>query len=417
VNGDAGEALAWLLVLGLAGLALLLGALLARERGQRRQLRGWLANPGEGAIPEGTGPWRAVFSDLQRLRKDGARAQAAVQLELARFREAVQALPAGVILLDSGGHIEWFNRAATDHLALDATRDVGTMAEQLIRQGGFHEFLANFRAGRGGEPLLLRPGTGGTQRVLSLSLYAFADGAVLVSRDVSEIVQTETIRRDFVANVSHELRTPLTVITGFLEQFASDAPPAGEQARRFLDLMTAQSARMNRLLEDLLTLSRLENDTEPPRGDMVDMPALLESLLQEARALSGGKHDIELAEATAGTLRGSSEEIRSALGNLGSNAVRYTPAGGTITLRWITDGDDRVFCVADTGIGIPAEHIPRLTERFYRVDKGRSSATGGTGLGLAIVKHVLARHGATLTIDSRMGVGSTFSARFPAGRG
>jgi two-component system phosphate regulon sensor histidine kinase PhoR len=248
-------------------------------------------------------------------------------------------------------------------------------------------------------------------------LTPFADtGTLLISTDVTERVRTELIHRDFIANVSHELRTPLTVITGFLEQFNSAAPPDGKAARTFLGLMAEQADRMNRLVADLLALSRLENSDQPPRDETVDVPALLESLRTEALALSAGKHQIEIAETSASKLRGSTDELRSAFGNLLFNAVRYTPAEGKITLAWRKVDGAPTFSVTDTGIGIPAEHIPRLTERFYRVDKGRSTAAGGTGLGLAIVKHVLARHGGSLHIQSVPGQGSTFSARLPADR-
>ncbi len=248
-------------------------------------------------------------------------------------------------------------------------------------------------------------------------LIPFADsGTLLLSRDVTELARTETIRRDFVANVSHELRTPLTVITGFLEQFTSGQPPGGDTAKAFFKLMVDQTSRMNRLVTDLLTLSRLENDGQPPRDETVDVPAMIDALLSEATALSGGRHTLKIGEVSAGKLRGSFDELRSAFGNLVSNAVRYTPSDGTITLAWRAEKGAPTFSVTDTGIGIHAEHIPRLTERFYRVDKGRSVAAGGTGLGLAIVKHVLARHGGTLSIQSIAGHGSTFSAILPPER-
>lgn len=406
---SGGAALLFLLV-----LAVVLGALLARQIGQRRALRAWLEAPDERPIPDGLGAWRAVFSDLQRLRKDDNRRRNALAVALERFRRAAQALPDGVILLDGQFHIEWLNAAACRHFALDAARDVGTLVEQLIRQTEFQELLAAFRAGGAAESLLLR---GGNDRALSLMLIAFADsGTLLLSRDVTELVRTETVRRDFVANVSHELRTPLTVITGFLEQLIAEPAPAPATARTFHKLMAEQAGRMNRLVADLLTLSRLENDSQPPRDEDVDVPALLEALLAEARALSAGRHALAAGEIAPLRLRGSADELRSAFGNLVFNAVRYTPPGGTITLAWREEDGLPTFSVTDTGIGIPAEHIPRLTERFYRIDKGRSTASGGTGLGLAIVKHVLARHGGSLLVRSELGRGSTFAARFRADR-
>jgi two-component system phosphate regulon sensor histidine kinase PhoR len=401
----------------LLGLALLaLAWLLLRAARQRRQLQRWLENPDEREIPEGKGTWREVFSALQRRRKEEIRARAEVDALLGRFRLAVQALPDGVILLDAAGHIQWLNEAAGRHFGLDPARDAGTLVGQLVRQAELHDQFVRFRAGDGDDPVILHM-SGERPAVLSVLLRAFAGtGIVLLSRDITEIARTEVIRRDFIANVSHELRTPLTVISGFLEQLSDEPPPPPDAARVFLGLMAEQSGRMNRLVEDLLTLSRLENDTEPPREEEVDVPGLLESLRSEASALSGGKHVIELGEVAACPVCASADELRSAFGNLVSNAVRYTPEGGRIALSWRIEDGCPVFSVADSGIGIPPEHIPRLTERFYRVDKGRSTATGGTGLGLAIVKHVLARHQGTLTIRSEVGRGSVFSAHLPIKR-
>jgi two-component system phosphate regulon sensor histidine kinase PhoR len=218
------------------------------------------------------------------------------------------------------------------------------------------------------------------------------------------------MRREFVANVSHELRTPLTVIAGFLETLRDESDPRA--AERAIALMTQQSKRMERLVEDLLTLSSLESAPPPPLEESIAMEALVERLAAEARALSAGRHRIALESASGAELVGSEKEIASALGNLVSNAIRYTPAGGEVRLAWRVDADGATFEVADTGVGIDPEHLPRLTERFYRVDRGRSRETGGTGLGLAIVKHALHRHGATLAVASTPGKGSVFSARF-----
>jgi two-component system phosphate regulon sensor histidine kinase PhoR len=237
---------------------------------------------------------------------------------------------------------------------------------------------------------------------------------LVLTRDVTQFRQVERMRREFVANVSHELRTPLTVVSGFLETLRDEKDP--EAARRYIELMTAQAKRMERLVEDLLTLSSLESSPPPPMEQPIDMRALTERLGADARALSGGRHDIEVSAETGVNLVGSETEIASALGNLVSNAVRYTPAGGTVRLRWHATPDGADFDVEDTGIGIAPEHIPRLTERFYRVDRGRSRETGGTGLGLAIVKHALSRHGAVLDVASEPQKGSRFTARFGAAR-
>ncbi|MDQ1342660.1 MAG: two-component system, OmpR family, phosphate regulon sensor histidine kinase PhoR [Pseudomonadota bacterium] len=398
-------------------LVLALGAHAVFHYRQLHQLREWLEDPEHNAIPEGRGAWSDIFARLRRLRKDERKERRTLGLALERFRQAVQSLPDGVILLDGDGYIEWLNAAAHEHFNLDPERDVGTLIEQLVRHESFYLYLQDFRDGKNGEPLILTVGNEQGKCVLSLLLLRFAyTGTLLLSRDITEIARTETIRRDFIANVSHELRTPLTVISGFLEELTAPGAPTGEAAHGFLTLMAEQALRMNRLVADLLTLSRLENTTEPPRNEVVDVPALTASLLAEGQALSGGRHAVELGEVTGMKVRGSTDELRSAFGNLVSNAVRYTPLGGRITLSWQLENGMPTFSVSDTGIGIPAEHIPRLTERFYRVDKGRSTASGGTGLGLAIVKHVLARHHGLLAIRSQVGEGSTFSALLPAER-
>nr|MCU0868065.1 phosphate regulon sensor histidine kinase PhoR [Burkholderiales bacterium] len=243
------------------------------------------------------------------------------------------------------------------------------------------------------------------------------EGAVLlVCRDVTDVRRLETVRRDFVANVSHELRTPLTVLMGFLETLADMTRPDPEMTQRSLQLMTQQTVRMSRLVEDLLTLSRLESTHAPFKEEAVPVPELVHHLHQDALALSNGRHTFHVVIATHDALHGSTDELRSALGNLVSNAIRYTPSGGSITLEWALRDGQPAFSVTDTGIGIEPQHIDRLTERFYRVDRSRSRETGGTGLGLAIVKHVLSRHQAHLEVESEPGRGSTFRAVFPAQR-
>jgi two-component system phosphate regulon sensor histidine kinase PhoR len=238
----------------------------------------------------------------------------------------------------------------------------------------------------------------------------------MISRDVTDLERVETMRRDFIANVSHELRTPLTVVGGFLETILDVKGADQELVRRSLPLMMDQASRMRRLVEDLLTLSRLESPNNPPREEPVNVPSLARALYHDALALSAGRHRITLDLASEAWLTASEEELRSAFTNLISNAVRYTPDGGEVTIGWRQRGSEAAFCVRDTGIGIEPQHIPRLTERFYRVDRSRSRETGGTGLGLAIVKHVLNRHHARLEITSELGRGSTFDAVFPEER-
>src|SRR5882672_2682189 len=245
------------------------------------------------------------------------------------------------------------------------------------------------------------------------SLRRFAAPAAFARHHAG--IRLETMRRDFVANVSHELRTPLTVLVGFLETVRELKLDPG-RSRDYLNLMAEQSKRMQRIIEDLLTLSTLESAAEPPRDERVDVALLLSRIQSEAIALSAGRQRITLDAEPGFDLVGAESEIASAFGNLASNAVRYTPPGGEVRLIWRSSQKGAEFTVEDTGVGIEAEHIPRLTERFYRVDRGRSRETGGTGLGLAIVKHALARHQATLEIESTPGTGSRFAAKFPARR-
>jgi two-component system phosphate regulon sensor histidine kinase PhoR len=252
---------------------------------------------------------------------------------------------------------------------------------------------------------------------LSAQLIPFGiEERLLITRDITQIEAVARMRRDFIANVSHELKTPLTVIIGFLETLDELELKAEERAR-FMHLMQDQARNMKRLVDDLLTLSALESDQSERLDTPFAVAPLLQQLLAEARALSNGQHTVTLEAGEPAQVRGNMEELTSAFGNLVSNAVRYTPAGGAITLRWSIEIDgSAVFSVSDTGLGIAPEHIPRLTERFYRVDRSRSRATGGTGLGLAIVKHVLVRHDAELVIDSEPGKGSTFAVHIPARR-
>jgi len=397
---------------GLAVLSgLLLMALLFNWQ-QLWRLRQWLLAPGLDNIPDAAGIWGDTFAAVHRLNREHARDRSRLAAALDRFRLAASVFPDGVVILDRENRIEWFNQIAAAQFGFDAGRDGGILITNLIRQP---ELAAYMAAAVPREALLVRGGHDGSARY-SVVLIPFADdGRLLISRDVTQIEQIETMRRDFVANVSHELRTPLTVVLGLLEHLVDDAQLDPATRQRFLAMLQEQLSRMNRLVDDLLTLSRLESGAQPVADEDVDVVMLVEGLIEEGRALSGGRHtfDVDLA---AMRLRANAAELTSAFGNLISNAVRYSPAGGRIAVRWEIDGTQPVFEVVDSGIGIAAEHIPRLTERFYRVDKGRSANTGGTGLGLAIVKHVLQRHQATLEIASNVGDGSCFRAVFPARR-
>jgi two-component system phosphate regulon sensor histidine kinase PhoR len=324
---------------------------------------------------------------------------------LRAFRDAAAALPDAVVALDGEHRIQWFNAAARTLLGLAYPQDVGGHVTNLLRAPRIVEWL---RSG-GLDPLTDVPSPGNENVRLNLRLIRYADDRrLLIARDVSQLMRLEQVRRDFVANVSHELRTPLTVVHGYLDLIE---PTEMEEYEPILHELRDQSRRMMQIVEDLLMLSRLEAQNGIP-SERVGMRALLESLRREAVALSMGRHAISVEIPGAHDLRGSLKDLHSAFSNLVSNAVRYTPAGGRIVLRWESDATGGRLSVIDTGQGIPAQHLPRLTERFYRVSTSRSRETGGTGLGLSIVKHVLQLHQARLEIASELGVGSTFTCVF-----
>jgi two-component system phosphate regulon sensor histidine kinase PhoR len=381
---------------------------------QLAKLARWLADPRLETVPQAGGVWGEAFSALYQIVRRQSKSRHQLSEALARFRRAGEAMPDGVVILDEHDEIEWFNPVAGRQLGLDLESDVGRPITYLLRQTQFQEYLA---AHNYAEPLVLRSARN-PELTLSIQLVPFgAKQKLLISRDISRFEQLETVRRDFVANVSHELKTPLTVVGGFLETL-HDHPdlPAEERARQ-IELMLDQTRRMQRLVDDLLILSRLESAATPLQEGPVNVPALVRKLSKEAENLSRGRHTIRADIRADVWLTGAERELESAFGNLVSNAVRYTPAGGEVVLCWeaMPDGG-ACFFVSDTGIGIEPQHIPRLTERFYRVDRSRSRETGGTGLGLSIVKHVLTRHQGRLEIESQVGKGSRFSACFPASR-
>jgi two-component system phosphate regulon sensor histidine kinase PhoR len=399
----------WLFGLA-AGLAVALVLTLSQvylQLSYLSQLSAWLDDSKSAKLPDGWGAWTDVFSRLYRLRRDDERSQAELSEWLARFRQAMHLLPDGVAIMDDVLFLEWCNPAAERHLGLTLERDRGMRVTNLVRHPDFIDYII---LGRYEQPLTLSL----RDRKLICQIIPFENRRqILVTHDATESARIEEMRRDFIANASHELRTPLTVIVGFLE-IASSTPNLDSASRQaHLKLMTEQGRRMQRLIEDMLTLSRLESVDYPMRPELVRIGPLVEEVLQEARALSGGQHEVT-ASVDGPDIKGSAEELRSAFGNLASNAVRYTPAGGKVHLSWQNGAAGPQFVVTDTGIGIDQTHIARLTERFYRVDKSRSRETQGTGLGLAIVKHVLLRHRATLTIKSEAGKGSCFTVSFPA---
>jgi two-component system, OmpR family, phosphate regulon sensor histidine kinase PhoR len=413
----AGAAILWVAAGPAPALGAALLALLAMATSHVRHLallRRWLRHPEPETIPDAAGAWGSVYAALYRMVRGQLQSQEQLSASLDEFQRAGAAIPDGLILLRGADErIVWCNPAAAAHFGLDIEHDAGRSITYLVRQPQFAEYL---RAEPYGEPLTLRPSRG-ADLLLSVQLVPYGEGQkLMISRDVTQLEQVETMRRDFIANVSHELRTPLTVIGGFLESLGEAERPDEALLRRALPLMTDQTRRMQRLVEDLLTLSRLESVNNPLREERVEVPRLVRALYEDALALSGGRHRVSLRIDVELGVQGNEEELRSAFSNLISNAVRYTPEGGEVRLTWERHDGGVRFVVSDTGIGIAREHIPRLTERFYRVDRSRSRQSGGTGLGLAIVKHVLSRHRARLEISSVAGEGSTFVAVFPTDR-
>lgn len=371
----------------------------------------WSRNPLVDASLEGEGEWDNIFGRLYRHEKDLRQQIAQREHEIGMLIAAAQALTDGVVLLDLQNHIVFCNQTAEAQLGLKVATDRGQSVVNLVRQP---EFVGYLQAEDFSRPLILRPERF-RDRVYAIHVIPYAGNRRLMQiKDVTQADRLDQTRRDFVANVSHELRTPLTVLAGFLETL-QEIELEPEERNRYLEMMADQSRRMQSIVQDLLTLSAIES-APPPENEVVDMANLIDKLRRDAEALSSGRHTIRVESEGQGDLLGSEPELISAFGNLVTNAVRYTPAGGTITLHWHVSPQGAEFAVQDTGPGIDAKHIPRLTERFYRVDRSRSRDSGGTGLGLAIVKHSLNRHQAQLHIKSEVGKGSRFAARFPASR-
>jgi two-component system phosphate regulon sensor histidine kinase PhoR len=384
----------------------------------------WLRRDDVSDVPLKFGLWGAVAERARRMARVREQATRESDRRLQDFLSALQASPNGVLLLDAAGRIEWLNQMAATHFGLDPERDQLQHMVNLVRDPAFTAYVASGDY-RGSVTMPGRGHTAAHPLRLSVQLHPYGDGRrLLLSRDITALEQAEAMRRDFVANVSHEIRTPLTVLSGFVETLQTLPLDQGERAR-YLDLMAQQAGRMQSLVSDLLTLSRLEGSPLPGTGEWSSVPVLLTQLEQEGRALSavlnppmaGPAQTLVFEPAPACELGGMATELHSACSNLVSNAVRYTPPGGEVRCAWLLHEDGRgEFFVQDSGPGIAPEHIPRLTERFYRVDRSRSRDTGGTGLGLAIVKHVAQRHGAELKIESVVGKGSRFAIIFPASR-
>lgn len=361
-----------------------------------------------------SGLWEEIVFRLQRLLKNQKQRLRQIEQQHDHFIEAFQASPNGIVMLDQEDHIEWCNSIAEQYFGLIFKRDVMQRINYLIRRPEFVQYLnkRNFE-----EPLVLE--RMGPDNSLSLMLQAFPFGQrrhLLLVQNVTDLQTTDAMRRDFVANVSHEMRTPITVLMGFLETVQS-LELSREQQDEYLELMMSQAQRMKSLVEDLLTLANLEANILPAATNQVEIEMLMALIRNDAEALSKGRHTFTFNSLSKRNLLADEREILSAFSNLVSNAIRYTPEGGSIAVSWsITPDGQGQFAVTDTGPGIAPEHLSRLTERFYRVDRSRSRDTGGTGLGLAIVKHIASRHQAQLLIESTPGRGSTFMIRFPKER-
>lgn len=376
------------------------------------RLERWLTSERRPHPPEARGLWGEVFDALYRFQRRNRQRTLRVARLIRAFRHSTAAMPDGVVALNRDWRIVWFNDAAARLLGLSRQQDGGQHIGNLVRHPAFIEYIEQglFQGVVEVESPL------DDERRLALSVVAYGQGErLLLVRDITRLHRLEQMRREFVANASHELRSPLTVISGYLGMLAQDARIMNEW-REPVTAMRRQAGRMETIVADLLELSRLETANDDVVEEDIDVAAMLARIRDESLARGEGPQDITLRIDTPTRLRGVPAEIYSALANLVINAMRYTPEDGAVTVRWFLQQDRPAVSVQDTGIGIPAEHIPRLTERFYRVDNARTRERGGTGLGLAIVKHVLQRHGAQLHVESTVGEGSTFTCVFPAGR-
>lgn len=407
---------AWLgAATGWAFFALGLLAMILASGLQLSRIARWVRNIDD-PPPPSVGPWDEILAPIYRKLKQNRLDLQERSRNFQRALLAAEALPDGALTLAPDKSLVWCNQMAADHLGLDLSQDRGHSILNIIRAPEFAQYA---RQDSWDKPLILHLNRSGHHRTLMLHLAPYGVGQfLLVTRDITQIERLENTRKDFVANVSHEMRTPLTVLSGFVETLL-DLPEEAispDQRRHYLELMAQQAHNMQALVADLLTLSSLET-TPNSVGNPVPVPALIRTSLTQCLALSKGQHRFDVRVDDTLQIIGQDSELSSALSNLLTNAVRYTPEGGTITVTWErqTDGGAR-YQVRDTGIGIAADDIPRLTERFFRVDRGRSRATGGTGLGLAITKHVALRHQAVLDIASTPGAGSAFSIVFPAAR-
>lgn len=391
-----------------------LGFRLYMHRRYLRRMLDWISGPLDAPVPDASGIWGEFVSRMNRRVKTRQQEKDLLEQSLEQFQSALEALPDGVIFMDAHRRILWMNTLAVDMMGLIPGQDQGTPIEHLVREPEFATYL---QRGDFSEPLIYHPNRR-DQASYMISLISYGvDRSLLAIRDLTRIEKLENVRRDFVANVSHELKTPLTVINGFIETLQMHHESlSAEKRQRYLDLALSQSHQMGRLIQDLLTLSSLEARANLADQTHVPVKALIDELVVSAETISDGKHTLSIDIPPDLSILGSAMALRSIFGNLINNAVNYTPAGGSITISWRETEHEGILSVQDTGIGIPAIHLPRISERFYRVDQGRSRETGGTGLGLAIVKHALSRHQGHLEISSQVNQGSTFEACFPKER-
>ena len=407
-----GSLLRWPLLGALVGAALLVALLTLRDAWRGRRLRAWLRGAQDTPAPRNTGFWGELGYRVERALRLREQQAAQEQSRLQQFLSAIEASPNGVMMLDADEQIAWCNSPAADHFGIDPERDRLQRVTNLVRSPAFVAYL---QLGRFEDPVVFTSPRG--RATLSVLVRPYGEGMKLVlSQDITERERTDAMRRDFV-DVSHEIRTPLTVLAGFVETLATVPLTTAEQPR-VLNLMRQQTDRIQSLVNDLLTLAQLEGSARPDADRWIAIDGLLNQALADAQALSAGRHRIALQAQPGCQVAAVEPELASAMGNLVSNAIRYTPGGGAIDIAWRLRAHDGCaeFEVRDSGIGIAKEHVPRLTERFYRVDGSRSRDTGGTGLGLAIVKHVAQRHGGELDIQSEPGKGSCFKLVLPAAR-
>lgn len=381
------------------------------------QLLIWFKNPEVKTIPEGAGVWEDVYAALLQYARTNIANQTQLRSALERFNLTANAIPDGLVILGPSNEIEWCTPHAESQLGLDLKTDKNLPIVNLVRDSHFIAYLYNADYS---DPFKLKSWQN-SDLVYEIQLISFGENQkLLICRDTTQLEKVEIMRRDFIANVSHELRTPLTVVGGFLETLGDMQGAVPDSIKNYFGMMQDQTIRMRRIIEDLLTLSKIESNVEEPENIEIDMSKLLKQLQSDALGLSQSlyksKHLVKLDMDETLNIVGSQNELQSALSNLVINAVRYTPKGGEVFISWSMQGEQAIFTVRDTGIGIESQHIERLTERFYRVDRGRSRETGGTGLGLSIVKHILIRHQAKLEISSEIGTGSTFSVIFPKAR-